>query len=111
MKVDFKMDHDGKLCQVLIMPCNLAEAMRKREEKEPHDLPPNWRTLNWHRLVQNPCLWGDDVFVAYDAKLKKAYAIFDGWTNHYDWPFSFESFAMQNAIDPELLDNVRSEQC
>lgn len=79
----------------------------KVREDEVYDIPPNWKELTWYLLSQSPCLWGDDVVIAYDKEAKVAYAIFDLICNSYNWDLSLEAFIVQNAVDPELLDRYR----
>lgn len=47
-------------------------------------LPPNWETLKWYSLSQNPCLAGCDVFTAIDDAAKKVYIVFDGFCDEAD---------------------------
>jgi len=66
-------------------PFPLPQLMAERdlETGDVWALPKNWKQLDWYKAVQDPCIIGDDVFIAVDYNAKRVYAIFDAVCDDY----------------------------
>ncbi len=75
-------------CTWRVSPVNLTEELKERFD-EPGacaplliaSLPENWADLEWHKCVQDPCLDGDDLYVA--ATDTRVYIVFDSVCTAY----------------------------
>lgn len=63
-------------------------------------LPLNWNELDWHRVIQSPCIWGDDLLITVDSVKQMGYVIHDVVCTIHPWIYSLEYFVISKSENP-----------